>query len=586
MVSLHKAKGVPRNMVSKKRFAETSRAEMENERDKKVGRWTDVRNFFAPNRLRINEADNTEEEEPNHQSILNNTGKLAGRALKAGFMAGITSPSREWVKITTQDLKSAELGEVKAWLEEITKLMASVFLKSNLYNVLPNVYGDAAFFGTGGMMVLEDLDDVMRFESIPLGTYAIGQDSRGVTNTYSRTYRRTCRQIVEMFLLNKATGEIDWKKASSSLQEAYDNGHHGTYFSLRHVIMPNIDWKPSNPASKKFVSLYYESSTGSGTNFIAETENDIFLRDSGFSYFPFLAFRWDKAGDGVWGNDCPGYDAIGDNMQLQELESDGMQVVASHARPAMQGPSTLENAGPSIVPGDSTWYDVREGNQGFRKVFEQTMEINSLDVKTQQVEKRINEAFYKNLFLAITEIDRGVTATEIIERKQEKLLALGPALERINDDLLDKLIDIAFIMMDRQQMIPPMPEELQGKGLKIEYISILHQAQKSAGLEPIERYTQFVGTIQQMVGSLPKKFDPEGALSEYADRVGVTSKAIRTDDEVDEMVAAENEAIQAQQQREQMESMAKTAKDLGSASMDPSNALGVIAQSAGIGVDE
>ena len=220
-------------------------------------------------------------------------------------------------------------------------------------------------------------------------------------------------------------------------------------------------------------------------------------------------------------------------MQLQELESDGMQVVASHARPAMQGPSTLENAGPSIVPGDSTWYDVREGNQGFRKVFEQTMEINSLDVKTQQVEKRINEAFYKNLFLAITEIDRGVTATEIIERKQEKLLALGPALERINDDLLDKLIDIAFIMMDRQQMIPPMPEELQGKGLKIEYISILHQAQKSAGLEPIERYTQFVGTIQQMVGSLPKKFDPEVALSAYADRVGVPSKAIRTDDEFD-----------------------------------------------------
>jgi hypothetical protein len=573
-VSLKRAQGVPQEMVSLKRFAEITRTTAEDERRHKEDRWSDVRDFFAPNRLRLEEEDNTQEEEVDDAKIINNTGKLAGRALKAGFMSGVTSPARDWVKVTTSDPNLLELGHVKKWLENLTKQIANIFIRSNLYQVLPNVYGDAGFFATGGMLILEDFEKVIKCVSVPLGTYSLGQDQDGNINVFTRNYRKTVRQIVEEFLIDFPGDRIRWERASGSVKEMFDAGNHGEYVLLRHVIMPNIDYNPNIPGSKKFLSLYYEAATGSGKQHLENDENDKFLRNSGFDYFPFLAFRWDKAGDGVWGNDCPGWDALGDNMQLQELEKDSLQVVASHARPAMQGPTSLEHKGASIVPGDSTWYNVREGVAGFRKVFEQRMELDTLDNKMEKVEARIDEAFYKNLFLAITELERGVTATEVLERKQEKLLALGPALERINEDLLNKLIDITVILMDSQDLIEDVPRELAGKELKVEYISVLHQAQKSSGLEPLERLTQFVGSVAALTGTVPKTFNPEGITREYADRVGSSTNATFTEEEVQDMVIREQQALAAQAQQQALLDNSMAAKNLSQANIAPENALG------------
>lgn len=113
------------------------------------------------------------------------------------------------------------------------------------------------------------------------------------------------------------------------------------------------------------------------------------------------------------------------------------------------------------------------------------LRIDHLDAKMSKIEYRISRAFYEDLFLMIQNMkDRSqITAREIDERHEEKLLALGPVLERLNSDLLDQLIEITFAIMVKQNLIPPAPEELQGVPLKIEYVSVMAQAQKMIGVQ-------------------------------------------------------------------------------------------------------
>jgi hypothetical protein len=82
--------------------------------------------------------------------------------------------------------------------------------------------------------------------------------------------------------------------------------------------------------------------------------------------------------------------------------------------------------------------------------------------------------------------DTRMTATEVAERHEEKLLMLGPVLERLHNELLDPLIDTTFSRMIEAGAVPPPPEELLGVELNVEYVSVMAQAMKLTGITSIE----------------------------------------------------------------------------------------------------
>ncbi len=79
---------------------------------------------------------------------------------------------------------------------------------------------------------------------------------------------------------------------------------------------------------------------------------------------------------------------------------------------------------------------------------------------------------FADLFLMATQLDDVRSATEIAERRDEKLVMLGPVLERPHDDLLEPLIGRVFQIMARAGEIPPPPSPaLDGLRLQPEYVS-------------------------------------------------------------------------------------------------------------------
>lgn len=560
--------------------------ELKNERSSFEPSWRDIGDFILPMRPRFFTSD-TNRGHRKSQKIIDATATMSTRTLRSGLMSGITSPARPWFKLTTPDRALAEYGPVKEWLHMVGERMSTSFLRSNLYNSLPVLYGDVGTFGTAAMIIEEDFDNVLHTYPMAIGSYYISNNDKLKVDTFFREFKLTVRQVMTKFLYDQETNKIDWSKASPYIKKLYDNGQTEQWIEICHVIRPNENYDPQRVESryKRYASIYYEKGTsGDQIDYFGSVDFDKVLRYSGYDFFPALCPRWEVTGEDVYGTDCPGMIAIGDVKQLQTMERRSAQGIEKSINPALMGPSSLRNQKVSLLPGDVSYVDQREGMQGLRPIHEVSLDINPLEAKTNSIRGRISKAYYEDLFLMLANTDRRqITAREIEERHEEKLLALGPVLEQLNQDLLDPLIEITFNYHVNQGLLPPPPEELSGSDLKVEYISILAQAQKLVGLASVERFTGYVGNLAQMDQNVLRKVNANKLVDTYGDIVGINPGIIRTDEEVQAIMEQEEQARQAQERMAQMQQAAGAAKDLSQAKLEGDNALNRIIDQAEAG---
>ena len=575
----------PLRYLGKRQRYELLRSQLDTEFNSFLSQYRDLNDFILPSRGRFFITDVNKGDRRNLK-IYDNTAYMAARTLSSGMMAGVTSPARGWYKLTTPDPDLAENGAVKQWLHVVTQRMSTLFQRSNLYNVLPNLYGDLGVFGTSAMLMEEDFQRTSRFYSFPTGTYRIAKDMNGRVNVFYREFRMTVRQVVEMFGERDAkTGAAKWDNISKHVKALWDQGNYEVWVDICHVIEPNERWNPNKPDAKfkKFSSCYYErgttGKTGTGNNGIG-TDDSLFLRESGYDYFPVLCPRWQVTGQDVYGTDCPGMVALGDIKQLQHGEKRGAQALDKIVNPPMVAPTSLITSKASIISGDITYVDDREG--GFRPAHDMRISLQELELKQDSIRNRIKRAFFEDLFLMLASSDRrDFTATEILERKEEKLLAVGPVLEQLNQDVLDPLIDNQFYLMQRQGLLPPAPEELQGMDLKVEYISVMSQAQKLVGVGGIERLMNFSAGVIKMNPASADKIDFDQMIDEYAEAVGTSPRLVRPDEQVDEIRAEHQKQMQQQALAQNVQAGSAAAKNLSQANLDGNNALTKLMDSMG-----
>lgn len=568
-----------RNANSKRSNLEILRNELKNERTSFLSHWRDLSDYIRPRRARFTVSDANRGDPRNHK-IIDSTATIASRTLGSGMMSGVTSPARPWFRLETPDPDLSEYGPVKSWLYFVQQRMSTIFLKSNLYQVLPNLYRDMGDFGTAAMHMEEAFDgSVVRFYSQPLGSYHLANDEFLRIRTFFREFRMTVRQIINMFGRNSNDSEdINWENISTHVRNLWEDGNTEVWIDVAHVIRPNPKYDPSKEESKfkKFESVYYEfgSMSGTGQEHISYRDHDMFLRESGYDYFPLLAPRWEITGEDIYATSCPGMEALGDIKQLQLGEKRGMQAIEKMINPPMQAPTSLRNKRSSVLPGDITYVDIRDGLNGFRPAHEVRFAIQELEAKQEQVRQRIRRVYFEDLFLLLSQSDRReITATEVDAKREEKLLALGPVLERLNQDLLDPLIDNTFSIMLKQGLVPPPPPEIQGQELRVEYISIMAQAQKLAGLSGIERFTGYATQLASINPQVQDKVNLDQLVDVYGDITSIPPGVIRGDDEVETIRQQRAAAQQAQAQAEQAQAMAAAGKDLSESELEEDNAL-------------
>lgn len=555
---------------------ELIRSALKEQRSSWIDYWMDLSSYIAPTRSRFFTTD-VNKGVVRTRNIIDTTPTLAMRGLQAGMMSGMTPPSREWFRLTFEDLELAEFGPVKDWLWESSRRMHSVLQRSNFYQIMPMTYGNLGTFGTAGNMMEEDRETVVRFYPQPLGSFSISNNARLQVDTVVREFEMTVREIVEKF----ADNGKDFSNVSDMVKSLWETGNTEQWVQIVHVICPNKNFNPEKLESKykRYSSCYYELGTVSGYqgNYMAGPsmiDPEKYLSQKGYDYFPGLYPRWELNGEDAYGTNCPGMIALGDIRQLQIQERRIAQAVEKMVNPPMKGPTSLRNMKAAITPGFLTYTDSVSGGTAFGPAQEVNPGILAIEEKQQQIRERINQAFFMNLFLmAAYSEDPRKTATEIRVREEERLMALGPMLEQFNDDCLKPLIKNLFEIMLKRGMIPTPPEEIQGMEMDIEFMSMFAQAQRMLSTGGLERFTGFYTSLLQLDPGVRAKVDTDQILDAYAAGNSLPPGIIRSDEDAAKIREQEQQAMQAQMAAEQANQVSQAAKNLGTTPLGTDSAL-------------
>lgn len=519
------------------------KAALWNERSSWIAHWKEISEYQQPRSGRYFSTDRNNGGKRSN-NILDNTATSGSRVLAAGMMSGMTSPARPWFRLEIKDKALMERGPVKEWLHDTATLLRAIFASSNTYRSLHTLYEELGLFGTAATIVLPDFDNVIHHYPLTAGEYALGTNSKGEVDTLCREFQMTVGQMVEQF------GK---ENVSRNVLELYQKGAVDQWVDVVHMIEPrrDRDFTKKDGKNKRFASIYLEPS---------KDESDKFLSESGFDVFPVLAPRWVVTANDIYGT-SPGMECLGDVKQLQHQQMRKAQAIDYQVNPPLQVPTSYKEAARNRMPGGIMYVDSVAQGAGVRSAFEVNLNLQHLMGDIQDVRERIRGSYYVDLFLMLANDTRsGITATEVAERHEEKLLMLGPVLERLQNELLSPLIEIAFDYANRAGILPPIPNELQGMEFDVEFISVLAQAQRAVAVQGMDRLLGTVGTLAAAKPEVLDKIDFDQVVDDYADAYGVNPKLVIPDDQVAQLRAQRAQAMAAQQQAAAMPVVADTAK--------------------------
>lgn len=476
--------------------------------------WRELADYVLPRRYRwLITPNQMNRGSPMNQRIIDSTGTISARVLAAGMMAGITSPGKPWFRLKIHgDDELSEWGPTRQWLDICGKILADIFASSNFYQAMAVMYKDLSVFCTGTFTMYEDFNDVIRCHNWALGEYYLANGPRGDVDIAYREFVQTIPQVAREFGQENCSDTVRAGVKTAGAQLTKE-------IILGHAIEPNDDVSPGAPGvdGMPYREVYWEMGSG---------QNEI-LRLRGFHEKPFMAARWDVVGNDAYGNG-PGMDALGDIKQLQVEQKRKAQLIGKLVNPPMVADPALKNEPASVIEGGVTYAAYGpEGKPRFSPAYEVNAQgLPAITEDLNEVKERIKSAFFYDLFLMISQLDTVRTATEVDARREEKLIQLGPVLERFENEVLDLAIYRAFMIAMRAGIFPPMPKELKGRHVVPEYVSMLAQAQRAAMTAGFERLASFAGSVSAVNPGVLDNIDFDEMIDEYADLLGIPAKII------------------------------------------------------------
>lgn len=455
---------------------------------------------------------------PKNQHIINSTATISAQRFAAGLLSGASSPDRPWFRLRLAGSTDEPTGEVRAWLDMVGDRMMTVFGESNFYDSIATMYEEEGVFGTAAELIYDDFEDVVRFYPLAAGEYYLAVNARLEVDTLYRKFLLTIAQMVDKF------GE---DKCSPQVKALYENDQLETEIIIAHAVEPNDDRVQGAFGFRgmPFREVYWEWGQ----------KGTALLKTAGYHEKPFSAPRWNVTSNDAYGR-SPGMDAMGDVIQIQIEEKRKAQAIDKVVNPPMIADARLRNEPASTIPGGVTF--APPGVEAMKPMYQIEPRIDFMVQDIERCETRVKSAFFEDLFMMISQIDRDMTAFEVAKRQEEKMLMLGPPLMRNHKELLKNRIERTFGLMSRvrlpdgSSLIPPPPSQISGRHLKVEFVSILAQAQKAVATGAIERTFQFAGGIAALKPEVMDNLDADQAIRDYSDLIGVPTNIVVPDAKV------------------------------------------------------
>ena len=500
--------------------------------------WQQISDYMMPRKAEITKQ--RARGDKRHAEIFDATAIHALELLAASLHGMLSSSANKWFSLRFKETELNGIDEAKEWLEDAQGRMYDAFAKSNFQQEVFECYFDLIAFGTACLMIEEDQEDALLFSSRHIKEVYIQENKKGYVDTIYRKFKMPAQAVVDKFGVDRVSKDIINKFKKSPFDDIV----------LVHVVRPRLDFDPNKQDKQNmpFQSIYFEEETGH------------IISLGGFKEMPYVIPRYLKSSTEVYGR-SPGMNALADVKVLNRMVQNSLKAAAKQIDPPLLVSDDSMLAPIRMSPGSINFF--RAGSRDSI----QPLQINSNTATTLNNENQRRDAIAKMFHvdqLLSTDDKRNMTATEILQKQNEKMQTLGPVLGRLQSELLSPLIIRVFNIMLRQGLFLPSPEMLQQQELKIEFVSPLALAQRQQELQSLMRGLEIFGSMSQALPVMDY-IDDNGLVKQIIDILGIPASVIKSDAEVQQIRenrAAEQAAAMEQQQQIAETQMAKNAAPL------------------------
>lgn len=468
------------------------------------GHWKQLASHFLPRSSRFL-SDSGRSGARSNPRLYDSTGIIAARTLAAGLQGGLTSPVAPWFRLSLPQKSVVDDDVTVNWLASTQEKMVNTINQSNFYEQIHLLYGELAVMGTGCMLMEEDHEHIVRFKTLTVGEYYIDTDAQGRVDTLYMRQALTARQIVDQW------GE----GAPEALHKAAQKSD-GTLYNIVHVIEPAVACEHGPAHSDRPYASY----------FLLEYGDGFLLEVGGYYEFPALCPRWDVTGGESYGR-SPAMDALPDCRMLQRIRRDTLQALSREVRPPLNVTSGAVSVVPDVSPDAINYIPTGGQNEAVKPLYQVRSNLQAAEVTIQGCREQIKEAFFNDLFLLLSRSQGPMTATEVMERNAEKMLMVGPVLDRLRSEVFQPLVERVYRIMERAGYLDYYPYEKPDQKMQVEFVSVLAQAQKSAGLSSVSQLLGFVGELIVIDSDVVDKLDVDKVFEEVATMLGVQPGLLR-----------------------------------------------------------
>lgn len=510
--------------------------------------YRDLVDYFRPwsGRFTPDDRNRGDRERP---FLYDTTGTRAAGTLTSGLMATTTNPTKPWMRYGAADPDLDRKVENRRWFDFATTLGHFVLQKSNSYLALRSLYDELVVIGTGADIVLPHADRVLHHYPVTCGEYFIGSNDEGDIDTLFREFAMSVGSVVRQFGL---------EQCSRRVRRLFEERRFHDWVTVVHAIRPRRERderKTLDNLHMPWQSVYVESNDD-------DKSPDRVLSESGFKRFRALVPRWEVGGSDIYGNGL-GWAALPDVQGLQHKHFRQGQQIDFGTKPPLQGPTSLAGREVEMVPGGFTPVDSPQAAGGVRPMWQVQQDMAGMSASIADQRLQLRQTFFADLFRMFSDsVDQQKTAYEAARLYQEQLVMLGPVTTRLERDVQGPLAMMLFERMVETGMLPPPPPDLDGAEVNVEFVGILAQAQRAAGVAQIQQFVGELSVLGQTFPDVRDKFDADKWADDYSAKLGVPADYIVTGDQLALIRDRKAKAMAAKEQAETLAVQAKTARDL------------------------
>lgn len=466
----------------------------------------------------------------------------------SGFMNYLTPPTSKWSRLRHRDPALASNKAVSVFFEDVMSEAMYALNRSNFYDQMFPSYKSSGVYGTSTLFEEEDIEDDIRFHNMPLKQVVVVEDARG----------RICKYYLEFeYTADQAATRWGQEKLSTALKEEITQGKGN---SKKHKFLLFIAERYRREIQKSDKrNLPIEASW-------IDVEGRTIIEESGYNEFPAFCHRFDKRPFIPWGF-SPAMKALPFARLLNAIAKTNLRAMMKHTDPPIAVPHNAFLAPFNMNPRAINTYK-KDAMQDGKDIFafgnfgDPGIGLNAVEYYSGKVKTLM----YTDVFLAFSNITKDMNNPEIMERINEKMTMLGPAVGRYLDEVISPIIQRTIGILWRRGRLPEAPPEiLMNPSYEIDFVGVLAQAQRRAELNTLVTGLTMVGNVAQFAPEVLDRIDPDRVTDEVWSITGAPMKVLRDDDEVRQIREGRAEQATQQQQMATVHAGSEIAKNVGAA---------------------